>query len=227
MSVSGPHDDPAAGGKAAPPFVVAFEVRPFPTKMASYLERARLLRPDLDGVDGFISVERFACVDDPGRLLSLSIWRDEMSLASWRSHRPHQAAQDDGRRRLFEDYRIRVGQVVGGADESLGRPGVRGANATGFDAASHFLLVDLPEDAPDHAFQGQGRRFRSLYNPDRRLLLDDLPMIGPVAGDAEQMSARIGAYEACAGVRFVAVKRDYGLRSRAQAPETEDDSRRS
>ncbi|HEY9539439.1 MAG TPA: antibiotic biosynthesis monooxygenase [Kiloniellaceae bacterium] len=92
--------------------VVIFEVRPKPGRKGDYLDIAAALRPELEQIDGFISIERFASLTDEGKVLSLSFWRDEAAVVRWRQHAEHQAAQSRGRHDIFEDYRIRVAEVV-------------------------------------------------------------------------------------------------------------------
>ncbi|MBI6628775.1 antibiotic biosynthesis monooxygenase family protein [Pontibaca salina] len=91
---------------------VIFEVEPIAGQYDSYLEIAADLRPLLDDIDGFISVERFQSLSDPNRILSMSFWRDEEAVAEWRRRDKHRMAQAMGRSEVFHDYRIRVAQVV-------------------------------------------------------------------------------------------------------------------
>lgn len=91
---------------------VIFEVEPAPGRRDDYLATARDLRAALDAVDGFVSIERFESLTQPGRLLSLSFWRDEDAVRRWRTLEAHQAAQAAGRGGVFRDYRLRVAQVV-------------------------------------------------------------------------------------------------------------------
>jgi heme-degrading monooxygenase HmoA len=91
---------------------VIFEVEPAPDQMAGYLARAAALRTELERMPGFISVERFESLSQPGRLLSLSFWRDEASVKAWREQGEHRAAQAAGRAGVFADYRLRVAQVL-------------------------------------------------------------------------------------------------------------------
>jgi heme-degrading monooxygenase HmoA len=91
---------------------VIFEVRPHADGRQEYLDLAAGLRPLLEGVDGFISIERFQSLTDPGKLLSLSFWRDEQSVQAWRQLEPHRVAQAKGRASVFEDYRLRVAGVL-------------------------------------------------------------------------------------------------------------------
>lgn len=91
---------------------VFFEVLPREGLREDYLATAAGLRPLLDGVDGFLSIERFESLSRPGKILSLSFWRDEAAVAEWRTLGEHRAAQADGRTRIFEDYRLRIAGVV-------------------------------------------------------------------------------------------------------------------
>lgn len=91
---------------------VIFEVMPSADGRAEYLERAAQLAPLLAGVDGFISVERFTSITTPGKMLSLSFWRDEAAVQAWRRHEAHRAAQLAGRGGVFDDYRLRVASVM-------------------------------------------------------------------------------------------------------------------
>ena len=92
--------------------VVIFEVIPRPGRAQDYLDRAAALRPELEKIDGFISVERFKSLTDEDKYLSLSTWRDEAAVAAWRAQADHQAAQAYGKAGLFADFRIRVAAVL-------------------------------------------------------------------------------------------------------------------
>lgn len=91
---------------------VIFEVEPAPGQRGAYLDSAAALRPLLDEMDGFVSIERFQSLTEPGRLLSLSFWRDEEAVARWRQLEAHRGAQQAGRGSIFAGYRLRVAQVV-------------------------------------------------------------------------------------------------------------------
>jgi heme-degrading monooxygenase HmoA len=91
---------------------VIFEVTPQAGCTDAYLGFAAELKPLLEQVDGFISVERFQSLTTPGKLLSLSLWRDEDAVRRWREMTEHRAAQRAGREHLFAGYRLRVAQVL-------------------------------------------------------------------------------------------------------------------
>ncbi|QNQ08471.1 antibiotic biosynthesis monooxygenase family protein [Sphingomonas alpina] len=90
---------------------VIFEVWPAPHERDHYLDLAARLRPQLDRIDGFLSIERFESLAEPGKLLSLSFWRDEAAVAAWRNTPDHRATQAKGRSGVFTDYRLRIAGV--------------------------------------------------------------------------------------------------------------------
>lgn len=92
--------------------VVIFEVFPAPGRKQVYLDIASSLRPELDNIDGFISIERFASLTNEGKILSLSFWRDEEAVQQWRRLDRHRLAQSRGRDGVFADYRLRVAGVM-------------------------------------------------------------------------------------------------------------------
>jgi len=91
---------------------VIFEVCPHAEHKQTYLDIAATLRPLLDEIDGFLSIERFESLTTPGKLLSLSFWRDEAAVVAWRRLEAHRTAQASGRTHLFLDYRLRVAAVI-------------------------------------------------------------------------------------------------------------------
>ena len=78
----------------------------------AYLDVAAHLRPLLENIDGFLSIERFQSLTTPGKVLSLSFWRDEEAVRQWRNLEPHREAQRAGRQSIFQDYRLRVAHVL-------------------------------------------------------------------------------------------------------------------
>ncbi|MDA1098345.1 MAG: antibiotic biosynthesis monooxygenase [Proteobacteria bacterium] len=91
---------------------VIFEVEPHPEHRQRYLDIAARLRPQLEQIDGFISIERFQSLADANRILSISFFRDEAAVAAWRNLAAHRDAQAEGRSTLFRDYRIRIAGVI-------------------------------------------------------------------------------------------------------------------
>jgi heme-degrading monooxygenase HmoA len=92
--------------------VVVFQVTMREGRTQDYFDLAAELRPELERVEGFISVERFQSLAEPGKYVSLSFWRDQAAIESWRAQRRHRAAQERGKREIFADFRISVAEVV-------------------------------------------------------------------------------------------------------------------
>jgi len=101
---------------------VIFEVTPAPEQSDRYFELAAGLREKLETIDGFISIERFQSLADENKFLSLSFWRDQDAIDAWYQVPAHGNAQNEGRRGVFQDYRIRVAEVFRDYDMAQGRP---------------------------------------------------------------------------------------------------------
>ena len=91
---------------------VIFEVEPHPQHKQAYLDIAAALKPQLEKMEGFISIERFESLAQPGKILSRSFWQDEAAVKRWRNLEEHRRAQSAGREKLFADYRLRIAQVI-------------------------------------------------------------------------------------------------------------------
>jgi heme-degrading monooxygenase HmoA len=91
---------------------VIFEVWPKAGHRQQYLDLAAELRPLLEKIDGFISIERFESLTEPGKILSLSVFRDEAAIAAWRNLDAHRRAQARGRAEVFAGYRLRIAGVI-------------------------------------------------------------------------------------------------------------------
>ena len=92
--------------------VVVFQVTMREGRAQDYFDLAAELRAELEGIDGFVSVERFESLAEPGKYVSLSFWRDLAAIEAWRTRRRHRAAQERGKREIFQDFRISVAEVV-------------------------------------------------------------------------------------------------------------------
>ena len=93
-------------------FAVIFEMEPEKERAQEYFDLAAELRPELEKIDGFISVERFISMYNEDKYLSVSFWRDENALNQWREHLGHRDAQEKGLNEIFRNYRIRVAEVI-------------------------------------------------------------------------------------------------------------------
>jgi heme-degrading monooxygenase HmoA len=91
---------------------VLFEADAVPKYQARYLQLAGELRPELDNIKGFISIERFQSLSTEGKILSLSWWENEEAVLEWKKNMRHQAAQKEGQQTIFAHYRIRVVNVL-------------------------------------------------------------------------------------------------------------------
>ena len=90
---------------------VLFEAWPGTDQAATYLDLAASLRPELEKMDGFVSIERFESLAEPGKLLSLSFWQHEAAVTAWRNSSVHRTVQAQGRAGVFRDYRLRIAEV--------------------------------------------------------------------------------------------------------------------
>lgn len=213
-------------------FAVIFEVRPRNGQFERYLDLARYLRSELEKIDGFVENERFASTLDASRVLSLSIWRDEKALIRWRTHGMHHEVQLKGHLEVFEDYHLRVGEIVADSllpdgqlppqqrfDETdIGNakavticevPPAVGAAATWQSLAAYFGL-------PVSGVRGfiEQEVFESIYNPGKLLLLGSWKD----ATSAEQWMPTKPALEQLR-LRRVRIIRDYGKADRREAPQ--------
>ena len=91
---------------------VIFEVEPAENQADTYLELAAELRPLLDNIEGFISIERFTSLANPTKFLSLSFWESEESIRQWRNLELHRSAQTKGRSGIFDNYRLRITEIT-------------------------------------------------------------------------------------------------------------------
>jgi heme-degrading monooxygenase HmoA len=202
-------------------FVVIFAVQPRPERWDDYLETARLLRPEIEQIDGFLDNERYRSERTGGRVLSLSTWRDEKALVRWRTHAGHHLrGQQRGRFEIFADYHLRVGEVT--LDLADGQPttypGQR-FDATEVGDATFVTLTEVTPGAPPIDQPGAGSRdlvvrewFASISTEGKRVLL---------ASWASERAASTYAPAPVNGVRHrqVRVIRDYGMRDRREAPQ--------
>ena len=211
-------------------FAVIFEVQPKPDRWQHYLDLAKLLRPELEQIDGFVDNERFASQRTSGRLLSLSTWRDEKALVRWRTLAVHHEAQRQGRCEIFADYHLRVGEIT--ADTHL--PPGHDLRPTRFDVtevgqARVVAIAELaaPDPSGRAAFippsigQSDGlvdvECFESITTPGKLLWLAAWRDETALAAwrSRRQPPTAAGAVRQ----RAVRIIRDYGLADRREAPQ--------
>src|SRR5580658_96495 len=193
-------------------FAVIFEVQPKPERWDDYLALAKQLRPKLEAIDGFIENERFGSKKTEGRLLSLSIWRDEKSVVRWRTHGEHHGVQREGRAGIFADYHLRVGEIVADnappaglslTEQCLDQTEVGEAKFCSITGLSAAESNQPPPDALDHEL------FESITNSGKLLLL---------ASWRDRTAARSWRLASPNPVRYrlVRVIRDYGMFDRRE-----------
>ena len=210
-------------------FAVIFEVYPKAEQWEAYLGYAKLLRPELEQIDGFIDNERFASLRRKGWLLSLSIWRDEKAVIRWRTRARHHEVQQKGRTEVFGDYHLRVGEII--ADNRP--PAGKVLCEQRFDeTAAAAKLIALSEAAPEglppepdaeaiaarlgeldtaHSGLVDWDVFESIVRPGRFILLTSW----------RDAAAAEASLQGGADIRHrrVRVIRDYGMFDRAEAPQ--------
>ncbi len=190
-------------------FAVIFEVKPRAGQYDAYLALAALLRPEVEGIDGFIENRRFRSLGRPDWMVSVSFWRDEKALVRWRTHAGHHLVQGRGRAEVFADYHLRVGEVFAG--EGAGAVQSR-LDETETGAARAVSVIDAPDrDAvpPVPGLLGQ-EVFEGITVPGSRLVL--LHWQDPAACSGW---AGVGGERR----RDVRIVRDYTLTDRREAPQ--------
>jgi heme-degrading monooxygenase HmoA len=213
-------------------FAVIFEVNPKPEQWDAYLGYAKLLRPELERIDGFIDNERFSSLRRPGWVLSLSIWRDEKAVIRWRTSAPHHKIQQKGRSEVFHDYHLRVGEIISDTRLPTGqslreqrfdeteapakRVALLEAGLDNLPPQPDALTVAARLGMPDcgaHPGLVDWDAFESIYQPGKFVLLtswrDERAAaawpVAPLAGTTRH--------------RRIRVIRDYGMLARAEAPQ--------
>ncbi len=212
-------------------FSVMFEVQPKPQQWDAYLGHAKMLRPELEQVDGFVDNVRYRSLTREGWILSLSGWRDEKSVVRWRTAMRHHMVQEKGRSELLRDYHLRVGEVTQDThvpagqsmterhlDETEAGAGTTvtfvdarrsaGSSHTASETASHLGL-----DASLTGLVGWDV-YDAILTPGDVILM----MAWKTKADADRF-ANLVALPPGARLRTVRVLRDYGMFDRREAPQ--------
>lgn len=182
-----------------------FDVKPWEDQVNQYLSIAASLRPEMDACGGCEFIDRFRRMEDPAWILSFQIWRDEASLVKWRQHATHHHAQVTGREKVFEDYRLRVGEVV--RAETPGKPAWQQQTIT--REGRYVVMTDA---------QGQlspAPQFKSLYRDGAMLSVVQVQSFAAALDAMEECRIGGAVTQAWIGV----IERDYGMFDRAQAPQ--------
>jgi heme-degrading monooxygenase HmoA len=212
-------------------FSVIFIVQPKTGLVDQYLGLAKLLKPEIEGIDGFLDNERFASRRNKAQILSLSTWRDEKAVIRWRTLAIHYKAQEKGRFELFQHYHLRVGEITADTHIPTGEvlreqrfdttetgPATVAtiseltSSADGMpDSGDLAADLGLPEVGSDGLVDQAV--FDSIYNPGKLLLL----AAWRNASAAERWKPSSGPVEL--RHRRVRIVRDYGMADRREAPQ--------
>ena len=214
-------------------FSVLFEVHPKPDQWDAYLGYGKVLKPELERIEGFIDNVRYRSLGREGWLLSLSGWRDEKALVRWRTQAMHHRVQEKGRSEVFLDYHLRVGEVTGDTQLPAGQIlQQQRLDETEVGEATAMVLNDAEWPAQRVAEAGPGEAARRLG-----LVADAPGLVGWDVFDAVLAPGNVilltswrdsraaDAYEASVALpagarrRRIRVVRDYGMFDRRESPQ--------
>jgi len=214
-------------------FSVIFEVHPKPAQWDTYLGHAKMLRPELEKIDGFVDNVRYKSLTREGWLLSLSGWRDEKAVVRWRTATGHHMVQEKGRSEILLDYHLRVGQLTHDtrvpsgqviAEQRLDETEIGAGTTVGFiDAKWPAQLSEQAQPAEIAARLGLDPGAAGLVGwdvYDAVLKPGDLilMMVWKTAADAGAFATSIALPEG-RRLRHVRIVRDYGMFDRREAPQ--------
>src|SRR5215813_5388190 len=214
-------------------FCVLFEVHPMPDRQDAYLDVAKMLKPELEKIDGFIDNIRYRSLTRDGWILSLSTWRDEKALVRWRTHAGHHTVQERGRLEVFQDYHLRIGQLTHDTRPPAGRAlHEQRLDETETGSATTITLIDAsrPADWVKKSMPRQVAEWLGLKSGAKGLVAWDVFDSVLTPGDvilfvswrdedaAEDFEGHASLQER-ARLRRVRVVRDYGMFDRREAPQ--------
>ena len=220
-------------------FSVIFEVHPKPEQWDAYLGLGKMLRPELEKIDGFVDNIRYRSLRHDGWLLSLSGWRDEKALVRWRTQARHHAVQEKGRSEIFLDYHLRIGQVTQDTRPPEGQTlSEQRLDETETGDATTITLIDarrppewVKQLSPDDVAKWLGFApnapglvawdvFDAVLTPGELILLVSWRDLAAAEAFEGAVSLQDGAR-----LRRVRVVRDYGMFDRREAPQFYPDAK--
>jgi heme-degrading monooxygenase HmoA len=190
-----------------------FEVLPKPGHEGRYFELAASLRPEAENSGGLAFIDRFRSQMRPGWILSHQLWRDAESVARWRAHAAHRAAQAAGCTQHFADYRIRIGEVIAEAEAGEASDTVPSdASPEACTAGPRLFAIVASQMAPFAVSSAE--TFASVYREGEFVAVAEIASVP--AGKALLREAMTAPHVMSA--RLCRVVRDYGMHERAEAP---------
>jgi heme-degrading monooxygenase HmoA len=193
-----------------------FDVKPWPDAVGRYLEIAAALRPQLDQSGGCDHLDRYRRIGatgaEQGWLLSFQYWSDEAAITRWRENAVHHQAQTSGSDTVFEDYRLRVGEVL--RNKTPSRPATQIAEPRGNTGASYVVIIESKSAAFDLNPLNPALRFESIYRPGSFLHVGNTAHYDEALHIFSHAETKSDVNHLAIG----AVERDYGMFERAQAP---------
>jgi heme-degrading monooxygenase HmoA len=214
-------------------FAVLFEVHPHTERWDAYLGYAKMLRPDLEAIEGFVDNIRYRSLTRPGWILSLSSWRNEKALVRWRTLVRHHDVQIKGRGEVLADYHLRVGQVTTDSHVPEGnRLEEQRLDVTEVGKATALTLINprrQSQDAPLDEFDAHrlAQRF-GLQTDAEGLISWDIfdavqepgnPILAQSWSDAERAAASLTGMRHDLRRRTIRIVRDYGMFDRRESPQ--------
>jgi len=214
-------------------FSVIFEVHPEPDQWDAYLDNAKMLRPELLRIDGFVDNIRYRSLTREGWILSLSGWRDEKAVVRWRTTMRHHLVQEKGRSKILRDYHLRVGQITQDTRVPDGHVlREQRLDETEVGEGTTITLIDAkrPADWPEVASASDTAAYLGLVPDaggpvawdifDAVLTPGDLILLTSwrTGVDAEAFERAVTLPDD-ARLRRVRVVRDYGMFDRREAPQ--------
>jgi heme-degrading monooxygenase HmoA len=190
-----------------------FEVKPAPGKVDAYLAYAASLRDSLNQSGGCDFIDRYRNLADDGWLLSYQLWRDEAAMARWRTHGEHHIAQTAGRQGIFDDYRLRVAQVL--RVETPGKPAWQATRLNTYNdpAVTPPRIISITESDIAAQPNGPAWQYESLYRPGQFARVEAHASYASALDASEQCAVNGGTT-----YRICEVQRDYSMRKRREAP---------
>lgn len=211
-------------------FSVIFEVHPRPGQWDAYLAHARMLRPELEAVDGFVDNIRYRSLTRDGWILSVSGWRDEKALVRWRTSMRHHIVQEKGRAEILLDYHLRVGEITRDTHVPHGHT-LREQRLDETEAGDGTTVTLITAARPEHPGAGAAERAASLgLAPaadgllswdvfDAVLTPGDLILLMSWRDKTAAEGFEHGVSLEGQRLRQVRVVRDYGMFDRREAPQ--------